>query len=250
MSGAAPIVILVAGGFHGGWCWRRVAEPLRKQGWRVYTPSLTGLADRAHLLTSEVNLETHVCDITGLITAEELENVILCGHSAAGSVITVAADRLPERIAGLCYLDASMPLDGQSLLDFIGDSQGVPAVFREQAQKHGDGWRIPAGVPFDAGGFGVTDPADATWVNRRMTAHPLAAFEDRLELSGAWESIKTRRYIRCEKFQIAHGEPLIARLEADPKWQTERWDCGHSPHVTEPARVIEALRGVATSVRQ
>lgn len=116
MSGAAPIAILVAGGFHGGWCWRRVAEPLREQGWRVYTPSLTGLADRAHLLTRAVNLETHVCDITGLIMAEELENVILCGHSAAGSVITVAADRLPERIAGLCYLDASMPLDGQVLL--------------------------------------------------------------------------------------------------------------------------------------
>lgn len=113
--------------------WRRVAAPLRQAGWQVYTPSLTGLADRAHLLTREVNLETHVHDITELIAAEEFDKVILCGHSAAGAVISVAADRLPDRIAGLCYLDASMPLDGQSLLDFIGDSQGVATVFREQA---------------------------------------------------------------------------------------------------------------------
>ncbi|MFT4563995.1 MAG: hypothetical protein ACI9BW_003757 [Gammaproteobacteria bacterium] len=134
--------------------------------------------------------------------------------------------------------------------DFIGDSQGVPAVFREQAQKYGDGWFIPAGAPFDAGGFGVTDLDDATWLNRRMSAHPLAAFEDKLELSGAWELIETRRYIRCEKFEIAHGEPLITRLEADPRWQTERWDCGHSPHVAEPARVIEALQEMAMSFRR
>ncbi|MDA0822049.1 MAG: hypothetical protein O3C28_06450 [Proteobacteria bacterium] len=81
-----------------------------------------------------------------------------------------------------------------------------------------------------------------------MSVHPLAAFEDKLELSGAWETIKLRRYIRCEKFEIAHVEPLIRRLEADPKWQTERWDCGHSPHVTESARVIEALQAIATGI--
>lgn len=233
--------VFVAGGFHGGWCWQRVAEPLRGQGWRVYTPSLTGLADRAHLLTRDVNLETHVQDILGLIEAEELKDIVLCGHSAAGSVITVVADRLPERIRGLLYLDASMPESGQSVLDFIGDTQGVASVFRAQAAEFGDGWRVPPGVPFDAAGFGIEDEADAAWVNRRMTAHPLAAFEDQLELGGGWERIKQRTYIRCERFEIAHGEPLIARLEADPKWHTERWDCGHSPHLTMPEHVVEAV---------
>lgn len=241
VNSASPTVIFVHGGFHGGWCWRRVADPLRAAGWRVYTPSLTGLADRAHLLTPQVTLETHVQDILGLIEAEELGEVILVGHSAAGAVITVVADRVPASIAGLLYLDASLPANGQSMLDFMGDSQGIPTLFRAQAEEHGDGWRVPAGLPFDAAGFGVEDAADAAWVNRRMTAHPLAAFTDPVRLSGAGERVKRRVYIRCEGFQIAHGEPLIARLEKDPHWHTERWDCGHSPQVTAPARVVAAV---------
>lgn len=100
-------------------------------------------------------------------------------------------------------------------------------------------------MPFDAAGFGVSDAADAAWVNRRMSAHPLAAFEDKLQLSGAWESVANRRYVRCEQCEIAHGEPLIQRLEADGAWHTERWDCGHSPHGTDPQRVVETL--VATT---
>ncbi len=241
MSPTTPTVVFVHGGFHGGWCWQRVAAPLRAQGWQVYTPTLTGLADRAHLLNAKVGLETHVQDILGLIEAEELANIVLCGHSAGGAVITVVADRVASRIGGLLYLDASLPLTGQSMLDFMGDSQGVPALFRAQAAAHGDGWRVPAGLPFDAAGFGVVDSADAAWVNRRLTAHPLAAFTDRLELTGEWESIKRRTYLRCEGFQIAHGEPLVARLEQDPRWHTERWDCAHSPHLTAPSRVVSAV---------
>lgn len=244
MSSPAPVVIFVHGGFHGGWCWRRVAEPLRAQGWRVYTPSLTGLADRAHLLQPELGLETHVQDILGLIEAEELEDVVLCGHSAAGAVITVVADRVPTHLAGLLYLDASLPANGQSMLDFMGDSQGIPALFYAQAAEHGEGWRVPAGLPFDAAGFGVDDGADAAWVNRRLSAHPLAAFTDPVVLSGAGEAVARRTYIRCERFQIAHGEPLIARLEQDPRWHTERWDCGHSPQITAPARVIDAVKNM------
>ena len=161
MNNTTPTVIFVHGGFHGGWCWRRGAAPLRAAGWQVYTPTLTGLADRAHLLTPSVTLETHVEDILGLIEAEELNDVILVGHSAAGAVITVVADRVPARIAGLLYLEASLPSEGQSMLDFMGDSQGIPALFRAQAEAHGEGWRVPAGLPFDAAGFGVDDAADA-----------------------------------------------------------------------------------------
>ncbi len=238
---ASPSVILVHGGFHGGWCWQRVATPLRAAGWRVFTPSLTGLGDRAHLLNREVGLATHVADVLGIIESEELDNVVLCGHSAAGPVITAAADRAASRIGGLLYLDASLPLHGQSMLDFIGDSQGISAVFRAQAAANGDGWRVPAGLPFDAAGFGIEDPVDRAWVDRRLTAHPLAAFEDKLDLSGEWLRVP-RTYIRCERFQIAHGEPLITRLERDPTWRTERWDTGHSPHITAPARVVGAVQ--------
>ena len=122
---------------------------------------MTGRADRAHLLAPSVTLETPVEDILGLIEAEELNDVILVGHRAAGAVITVVADRVPARIAGLLYLEASLPSEGQSMFDFMGESQGIPALFRAQAEAHGEGWRVPAGLPFDAAGFGVDDAADA-----------------------------------------------------------------------------------------
>lgn len=239
-----PTAILVHGGFEGGWCWARVAEPLRARGWQVFAPSLTGLADRAHLLTPSVSFETHVLDIVNLIEAEELSDVLIVGHSAGGTVITAVADRVPEKVAGLLYLDASLPEPGQSMFDFMGDSQGVPDLFRSQAAEKGEGWRIPAGPPFDAAGFGIEDPADQAWFDRRMTPHPLAAFADPIPLTGAWEKVPSKTYIRCEQFQIAHGEPTIAKVEADPTWKSERWDCGHSPHITDPDRVVEAIAAV------
>ncbi len=236
-----PTAILVHGGFEGGWCWSRVAAPLREAGWRVFTPSLTGLADRAHLLSPSVSFQTHVQDIVGIIEAEELTDVVLVGHSAGGTVITAVADAVPDMIDGLFYLDASLPGPGQSMFDFMGDTQGVPDLFRSQAAEKGEGWRIPAGLPFDAAGFGVEDPADQAWFNRRMTDHPLAAFADKIPLTGAWEKVPHKTYIRCEGFQIAHGEPTIAKVEADRSWQTQRWDCGHSPHITDPQRVVDAI---------
>ena len=168
-------VILVSGGFEGAWCWVRVAEPLRRKGWRVFDPSLTGMADRRHLMSPNISFQTHVEDIVGIMESYELTAVVLVGHSAGGSVISAVADRLPERVAALVYLDAVLPEPGQSLLDFMGDSQGVPALFRAQAAERGDGWTTPAGQPFDAAAFGITDPDDQAWFNRRMTDHPLAA---------------------------------------------------------------------------
>jgi pimeloyl-ACP methyl ester carboxylesterase len=238
---SSPTAILVHGGFEGGWCWARVAEPLRAQGWRVFAPSLTGLGDRAHLLSPEVGFQTHVQDILGIIEAEELTNVVLVGHSAGGTVITAVADAVPDKIASLVYLDASLPEPGQSMFDFMGDTQGVPDLFRSQAAEKGDGWKIPAGVPFDAAGFGVEDPEDQAWFNRRMTDHPLAAFADKIPLTGAWEKVPHKTYLRCEGFQIAHGEPTIAKVEADPSWRSERWPDGHSPHITAPAKVVDAI---------
>lgn len=247
MNGTRPAAVLVHGGFHGGWCWSRVAEPLRAQGWRVFTPTLTGLADRAHLLSPEIGFETHVQDVLGLLEAEELTDVTLVGHSAGGTVITAVADRVPERLAALLYLDASLPTSGQSMFDFMGDTQGVPELFRSRAAAAGDGWRVPAGPPFDAAGFGVDDADDAAWVDRRMSAHPLAAFADPVVLTGAWEKVPRKTYIRCERFEVAHGEPTIARVEADPAWRSERWDSGHSPHIVEPHRVVDAIASAAES---
>lgn len=244
MTARGHVAVLVHGGFHGGWTWARVAEGLRSRGWRVFTPTLTGLGERKHLLTPEVGFQTHVQDVVGLVEAEELSDVVLVGHSAGGTVITAVADRIPDRLAAVIYLDASVPADGQSMLDFMGDTQGIPELFKGQAAEHGDGWRVPAGLPFDAAGFGVEDPDDQEWVNRQASDHPLAAFTDPIPLTGAWRKVPRKLYLRCEGFQVAHGEPTIARLEQDPSWRTERWGCGHTPQVTNPERVVEAIAGL------
>ncbi len=105
----ASHAVLVHGAYHGGWCWTRVAEPLRREGWIVHTPSLTGAGDRAHLMSPDVSLSSRVQDIVAVIEAEELDDVVLCGHSAGGMVVTGVAERIPERIAHLVYLDAVIP---------------------------------------------------------------------------------------------------------------------------------------------
>src|SRR5579862_2388072 len=111
--------VLVHGAWHGGWCWKRVRAILQAQGHEVFTPTLTGLADRSHLLTPAVNLETHIDDVVNLIRWEELSGVVLCGHSYGGAVISGVAERIPEHIAALVYLDAFVLDDGESVFQNV-----------------------------------------------------------------------------------------------------------------------------------
>ncbi|HWB36938.1 MAG TPA: alpha/beta fold hydrolase, partial [Rugosimonospora sp.] len=118
--------VLVHGGRHGGWCWRKLDPLLRSAGHEVYRPSLTGLGDRAHLLgrfpvDTPIDLDTHVADITGLLTFEDLTDVVLVGHSYGGMVITGIADLIPQRLRHVVFLDAFMPKDGESLMDIASD---------------------------------------------------------------------------------------------------------------------------------
>src|SRR5512147_74848 len=105
--------VLVHGAWHGGWCWRRVADRLAAAGQRVFCPTLTGLGERAHLLTRQVNLSTHIADVVGLLEAEELSDVVLCGHSYGGMVITGVAARAKSRLRQLVYLDSAVIEDGE-----------------------------------------------------------------------------------------------------------------------------------------
>src|SRR5690349_1170533 len=103
---------LIHPAWFGGWCWRDVARPLRAAGHDVFTPTLTGLGDRAHLATRDVTLSTHVEDVVRLLEFEDLHDVTLVGSSSTGTVITAVADRCPERVGTLVYLDAFVPSDG------------------------------------------------------------------------------------------------------------------------------------------
>lgn len=164
--------LLVHGGFHGGWCWCRLAERLQYYGHTVYTPTLTGLGERAHLLSPNVGLETHINDIMEVIKAEELRDFILVGHSVGGVPVTAVADRMGDRIRQVVFFDAILIENGQSYAD-ISDNFGHRSVTTRQ-----DGVQLADTYP--ASVFGLTDKDDISWVDRRLTPHPYRAFSERL----------------------------------------------------------------------
>src|SRR5262249_37605119 len=120
--------VLVHGAWHGSWCWKRVREALRARGHVVFTPTLTGVGERPHLLAPDINLDTHIEDVANLIRLEELTDVVLCGHSYGGCVIGGVVDRVPERIGALVYLDAFILENGQSLHDTLPPDQRAVQV--------------------------------------------------------------------------------------------------------------------------
>ena len=109
--------VLVHGAWIGGWCWRPNAQALRKAGHEVFTPTLTGLGERSHLMNPGINLDTHIADIVNVFKHEELSDVVLVGHSYGGMVVTGVADALADKIRSLVYLDAFVPESGQALVD-------------------------------------------------------------------------------------------------------------------------------------
>ena len=172
--------VLVHGGGHGGWCYQRVARLLRAAGHEVYTPTLTGLGERSHLLSADVDLDMHITDVTAVLHYEDLRDVILVGHSYGGMVITGVADRASDRVGRLVYLDAANPVNGQSLKDVAG-----PVI--EAARPAGaviDGMELVLLPAPEAGLFyGVTDPDDVAWMADRLTGHPWKCFEQPLDLT-------------------------------------------------------------------
>lgn len=232
-----PTAVLIHGGFHGGWCWDRLRPLLNADGWSVHTPGLTGVGERAHLASPEVTLQTHVWDVVDLLEDRDLTDVVLCGHSAAGMVITGVAGAVPERIGAVVYLDAVLPADGESLFDIAGHDSAMTVAFRQLAGQRGDGWLVPPGY-FGAADFGVTDPADAAWVEQKLTGHPIRAFADPLPVTGALGRIANKVYVRCTEWRNRpHLDRALATVDGDPQWSVHRWPSVHDVMITEPERI-------------
>src|SRR5262249_45196790 len=176
--------VLLHAGWAGGWQWRTVAAHLRAAGHEVFTPTLTGLGERAHLASPEVGLETHIQDVLGVLEFEDLHDVVLVGHSYSGMVVTAVAERVPERIGQLVYVDAFVPRDGQSLNDIGGPAP--QAYFTRAARQRGDGWRIPH------------DPPGAPRTPRR-TDQPLKTGEQAVEVKNPAAAALPRAYIACTR---------------------------------------------------
>ena len=224
------------GAWHGGWCWRRVGDRLQKAGHRVFAPTLTGVGERRHLLSAEVDLETHIRDILGVLEAEELESVVLVGHSYAGLVISGVAARAKERIRQLVYQDALLGEDGQSW------PEACPPDIAEARRK---GATITNGVKTipapDPEIYGFADPADTVWVRRRMTPHPYASFEQKSCLNGPLGNGLPRLYIDCTAPPIAALATIKDRYRGRPEWPFVELKTGHDAMVSAPEEFARLL---------
>jgi pimeloyl-ACP methyl ester carboxylesterase len=230
--------VLVHGAWHGSWCWKRVRKALQVQGHEVFTPTLTGLGERSHLLTPKVNLETHIDDVVNLIRWEELSNVVLCGHSYGGAVVSGVADRVPDRIGALIYLDAFLLDDGRSVHDEVPAGQRNMQL--EGAKVHGQGWKVP---PIPAAAFNV-NAKDAAWMDRQCTMQPLAAFQQPLRLSRKMDGVKDVTFVLATGYEGSPFMPSYERAKAKG-WKTVSVACGHDVMLDMPEELTTILLNAA-----
>lgn len=221
--------VLVHGAWHGGWCWERVARLLRKQGHEVYAPTLTGLCERSHLASAAINLNTHVTDVVNEIKWKELEDIVLVGHSYGGMIVTSVAEQLADRIASIMYLDAFLPLDGQSLYDIVGGA-------------HPSSGGIVDPLPAE---FFAVNEQDRPWVNRMTTPQSEATFNQRVTVTGAVEQIGRKTFVRALQGAIPPFAIIYDRLAQDPSWTCYEIDCGHDMMIDKPEATAEILNNAA-----
>jgi pimeloyl-ACP methyl ester carboxylesterase len=226
--------MLIHGGWHGGWCWERVANILRVRGHRAWTPTNLGVGEKAHLYSPAINLTTHILDIVNLIEMGDLTDFVLCGHSYGGMIATGVADRMAPRVRSLVYLDAFLPENGQSTFDL-----NKPEVVADRLAKAGNngGHTLP---PVPAAVFGVNE-ADRAMVDAKCTPQPFATLCERIALTGAHKTIAKRMYVYATRWQPTPFAETYARLKADPAWITHEVDCGHDVMLDMPERTAELL---------
>jgi pimeloyl-ACP methyl ester carboxylesterase len=229
--------VLVHGAWHGGWCWRRVADRLEKQGHKVYAPSLTGLGDRAHLITNRVNVSTHITDIVNILRFEDLSDVVLVGHSYAGFVISGVAERELSKIRSIVFLDAYVPQNGQSIYSMSSDRLRETV---NAAIKSGQTGMAPAKAAY----FSVNEK-DRAFVDSKCTPQPVGTYNEPLTITGARERIAKKTYIRAKGWNAPGFDAVVARLRNDPSWKIHDMPCGHDAMIDMPDRLTELLVAAA-----
>jgi pimeloyl-ACP methyl ester carboxylesterase len=237
-----PVFVLVHGAWHGAWCWSRVMARLQAAGHSAHAVTLTGVGERAHLLSGQIRLNTHLQDVLGLIASEELDKVILVGHSYAGMVITGVADRLqqshPGLLSHLVYVDAVTPLPGESW-----SSQHSPETVAQRlaAAQASGGISFPAP---DAQVFGLSG-GDRDWVNRRQTPQPAGVYQDRLDFDAARLAALPRTFIDCTDPALPTIAVMRQRVRSEAGWQVLELATGHDPMVSAPGPLTDLLLSIA-----
>jgi pimeloyl-ACP methyl ester carboxylesterase len=233
-------IVLVHGAWAGAWSWRDSARLLRKQGFDVYAPTMTGIAERSHVPPQNVNLSTHIADIAGLLRYEELENVVLVGHSYGGMVITGAADLEPQRITGMVYLDAFLPASGQSLWDLAGPDR--IEIQKQAAMAHDGGYSLPRPVS--------TPPLASEFARKwssLFSAQPIAT------MSQPWTSVRQesernwpqRHFILCTAYKGSPFHRIADEVRGNPGWDYSEFDAPHDVVRTDPELTAGRLAQIA-----
>jgi pimeloyl-ACP methyl ester carboxylesterase len=212
--------------------WQRVARVLRATGNDVFAPSLTGIGERAHLASAAIDLSTHIADVLGTLECERLKEVVLVGHSYGGMVITGVAERAPERIGTLVYLDAFVPQSGQAMIDLLG------------AERRAALSTLSAPIaPLPPQAQGMTDPQEIAWCEARRHPQPFKTFTQPLALEGRYHG--PRAYVFCSGYSPSSFAPFAERARNDPAWRFHELPTHHYPHVSLPRETAGVLLNYA-----
>jgi pimeloyl-ACP methyl ester carboxylesterase len=194
------------------------------------------MGERIAEASPDITLADHVDDIVRLVEAQDTDDVVLCGHSYAGMVLTGAADAIAGRLRAMVFLDCVLPESGQSMFDVLGPE--IEAEFRRRVHEYGDGWLIPSQGTDPARDYGVTDPDDAAWLKRHQTGQPVRTFSDPLTVGDGLSRVAEKVLVRCEQHvNRPHLDRAVAAVEGTPGWRVERWPAVHDVMITDPPRV-------------
>jgi pimeloyl-ACP methyl ester carboxylesterase len=231
--------LVAHGAWSAGWSWKKMRPLLSAMGHILMVPTYTGVGERIHLAGPGVDLDTHISDMLNVLFFEDLHDIALVGHSYGGMVATAVADRQPERIARLIYIDAFVPRNGQSLLDL--HSEAARRAVHEAALHHGQGWQVPPNpLPPD------TSPEDVAWISPRRVMQPLGTMTQPVQLNKAGRQIPTA-YIYCKRTgPMDVFQPFARRAQRESGWRYYEIDASHSPHVTAPEILAELLNDIVT----
>jgi pimeloyl-ACP methyl ester carboxylesterase len=233
----AKTFVLVHGASHGGWCYERVANILRSQGHRVFTPTLAGCAERVSEISPQINLTTHANEILSLFERENLENVFLCGHSYGGMVITGVADKIPERIRNLVFIDSVVPENGKCMNDYVFPGwKRMPILLA--VWLLGRGYKL---TPPPPAWYFKVNKADQAWVNSHLTAHPFASLQEKIQIGDNPDRVAGHSFIYATKFGFPPITAQYKRAKTRGDWKVFEVEAGHDIMIDAPDRLSEIL---------
>jgi pimeloyl-ACP methyl ester carboxylesterase len=240
--------VLVHGAWHGGWCWRRIVDALHARGHRAHAVTLTGVGERVHLMSPLITLETHIADVAHAIEAEELQDVVLAVHSYAGMIGTAIADRMPQRLRHLVYVDAVVPKPGES---WSSTHAGATREARLAAAKASADYSFPAPDPVV---FGL-QAEDHAWVLRRQTPHPGHTYQAPLQFDPQRVASVPRTFVDCIQPRLGTIDSIRPRVRDRNFWdgawaagagmRVVELATGHDPMVSAPVELTELLLACA-----